>query len=250
MGPMSRLLVLVGLAAILASAPASADARPHFRVLVFSRTAGFHHDSIPVATAAIRELGARHRFTVHATDDPAVFSARGLRRYAAVVWLMTSGDVLDPVQERAFAGYVRRGGGYVGVHSASDTEYDWPFYGNLVGAYFKQHPNIQPATVDVAPAFASRAGLPRQWTRTDEWYDFRTNPRPRVHVLATLVESSYSGGTMGADHPIVWCHRSGRGRSWYTGMGHTAESWVEPAFRAHVLAGIRFAATGARAGCP
>jgi type 1 glutamine amidotransferase len=238
------------MAGALAAPWAVAAASAHFRLLVFSRTAAFRHDSIPVATAAVRELGARHGFAVHATEDPAAFSGRGLRRYAAVVWLMTTGDVLDPAQQRAFAAYMRRGGGYVGVHSASDTEYDWRFYGDLVGAYFLQHPAVQPATVEVTPRFASKAGVPRRWTRTDEWYDFRTDPRPHVHVLATVAESSYSGGTMGPDHPIVWCHRSGRGRAWYTAMGHTAESWVEPAFRAHMLAGIRFAATGERAGCP
>ena len=109
---------------------------------------------------------------------------------------------------------------------------------------------MQPATVDVTAPFARAARLPRAWTRTDEWYDFRTNPRPHVHVLATLDESTYAGGTMGADHPLVWCHRSGGGRAWYSEMGHTPESWTDPAFRRHVLAGLRFAAQGWRGGCP
>jgi Trehalose utilisation len=133
---MRRLLVLLVLVAILAPVPALAEAKPRFRLLVFTKTAAFRHDSIPVATAAIRELGAQHRFAIHATEDASGFTFRGLRRYAAVVWLMTSGDVLNPTQQRAFEAYMRRGGGYVGVHSASDTEYDWPFYGDLVGAYF------------------------------------------------------------------------------------------------------------------
>jgi hypothetical protein len=124
------------------------------------------------------------------------------------------------------------------VHSASDTEYDWSWYGGLVGAYFRDHPAIQQAVVNVAEP---RNGLPAQWTRTDEWYNFRPNPRSSVHVLATLDESTYQGGTMGADHPIAWWHDYDGGRAWYTAGGHTIESWSEPLFLAHVLSGIEYA---------
>ena len=241
---MRPLVVLAELALALLAAPA---ASAKTRLLAFTKTAGFHHDSIPAAVDALR---AQHRYAVEVTDDAGAFTGRNLRRYAAVVFLLTTGDVLDPGQQRAFEGYIHRGGGYAGFHSATDTEYDWPFYGRLVGAYFKQHPAVQPATVDVTAPFARAARLPRAWTRTDEWYDFRTNPRPHVHVLATLDESTYAGGTMGADHPLVWCHRSGGGRAWYSEMGHTPESWADPAFRRHVLAGLRFAAQGWRGGCP
>jgi type 1 glutamine amidotransferase len=237
-------LLVAGAALALAVVP-TADARP--RILAFTKTAGFHHDSIPAAVAALR---AQHRYAVDVTDDASAFTAGNLSRYAAVVFLLTTGDVLDSAQQRAFEGYIDRGGGYAGFHSATDTEYEWPFYGRLVGAYFAQHPAVQPATVVVAPAFARAARLPLQWTRNDEWYDFRTNPRPHVHVLATVDESTYQGGTMGADHPLVWCHRHGRGRAWYSEMGHTQEAWADPAFRRHVLAGLRFAAEGWRPGCP
>ena len=147
--------------------------------------------------------------------------------------------------------YIGRGGGWVGIHSAADTEYDWPFYGGLLGAYFKQHPAVQPAAIDVTDrAHPSTRHLPARWTRTDEWYDFRSNPRGSVHVLATLDESTYSGGTMGADHPIAWCHPFRGGRAWYTAGGHTVESYSEPDFRRHVLGGILWAAGLAKGGCP
>jgi len=216
-----------------------------FAVLVFTRTAGFRHDSIQVGLTALDRLAAREGFTVVATEDPAQFSAANLARYAAVVWLSTTGDVLDPQQQAAFEQYIRLGGGYVGVHAAADTEYDWAWYGGLVGAYFASHPPIQPATVRVAdPDHPSTAGLPAAWIRTDEWYDFRTDPRSSVHVLATVDESTYQGAAMGGDHPIAWCHEYDGGRSWYTGLGHTAESYTEDEFLGHLHGGIRYAARG------
>lgn len=219
------------------------------RILVFSRTAGFRHDSIPAGVQAIRELGAAHGFGVDTTEDPTVFTPGRLRRYRAVVFLNTTGDVLDERQQRAFENYIRGGGGFVGVHAAADTEYDWPFYGGLVGAWFRSHPAIQQATIKVEDrAHPATAHLPTTWTRTDEWYNFRTNPRAEVHVLASLDESSYDPGegAMG-DHPIAWCHHYQGGRAFYTALGHTTESYAEPAFRQHLLGGIRWAAGLAQA---
>ncbi len=209
------------------------------RVLVFSKTAGFRHDSIEIATETIAALGAQHGFEVMATEDAAAFSTAGLAGFDAVVFLMTTGDVLDAASQAALEAFVVGGGGFVGVHSAADTEYDWPWYGELVGAYFQAHPAIQPAVLTVEdPAHPSTAGLPSPWAATDEWYDFRTNVRGRAHVLLTLDEASYSGGTMGADHPMAWCRDVGAGRSWYTGLGHTREQWATPELQAHVLGGL------------
>ncbi|WP_420810689.1 ThuA domain-containing protein, partial [Jiangella asiatica] len=221
-------------------------------VLVFSKTAGFRHDSIPAGIAAIEELGAENGFEVTATEDAAAFTADNLAQYDAVVFLSTTGDVLNDEQQAAFEGYIAAGGGYAGVHAAADTEYDWPWYGGLVGAYFDSHPQIQPATVTVADrVHPSTAGLPQRWERTDEWYNYRANPRGDVHVLAALDEDSYDpgGGAMGADHPIAWCHDYEGGRSWYTGGGHTQESYAEPAFREHLLGGILTAAGELPADC-
>jgi type 1 glutamine amidotransferase len=221
-----------------------------YDVLVFSRTAGFRHDAIPAGIQAIRELGAAGNFTVTATEDPARFNATELARYEAVVFLNTTGDVLNAGQQTAFENYIRGGGGYVGVHAAADTEYNWPFYGELVGAYFASHPAIQPATVRVEDrAHAATAGLSPAAVRTDEWYNFRTNPRSAAKVLATLDESSYSGGTMGADHPHVWCKTLAGGRSFYAGGGHTQAGYTEPGFRSLLLGGIRYAANRTRADC-
>jgi type 1 glutamine amidotransferase len=196
-----------------------------YKVLVFSKTVGFRHDAIAVGTQAIRDLGAANGFTVDATEDAAVFSDGGLAPYAAVIWLLTTGDALDDTQQAAFERYIRAGKGYVGVHSASDTEYTWPWYGDLVGAWFASHPAIQTANVEVADhVHPSTVDLPDTWRREDEWYNYRTNPRTTTHVLATLDEGSLSGSTMGYDHPIVWCQGFDGGRSWYTGMGHTQAS--------------------------
>jgi type 1 glutamine amidotransferase len=220
---------------------------PGTRVLVFSRTAGYRHASIPRGIAAVRELGSRHSLIVEATEDPKVFSDSGLRPYKVVVFLSTTGDVLDDAQQAAFERWVRAGGGFVGVHSASDTEYDWPWYGQLVGAYFKRHPAIAQATVDVRDrSHPSTRCLAARWSRTDEWYDFRAPPAGDVHVLATLDESTYAGGEMGASHPIAWYHERDGGRAWYTALGHTEESYAEPAFLDHLAGGILWAAGAAK----
>ncbi|MBV9374324.1 MAG: ThuA domain-containing protein [Alphaproteobacteria bacterium] len=234
-------LLAVGVSVVCSSIGNSAD--PRFTVLVFSKTAGFRHDSIPQGVAAIEALGAEHGFAVDETEDAARFSDAALARYRVIVFLNTTGDVLDAGQKAAFEGYMRSGGGFVGIHSAADTEYGWPWYGGLIGAWFKSHPQIQRATVHVAdPRHPSMKDLPAAWERTDEWYNFRTNPRGAVRVLATLDEATYSGGTMGADHPIAWCQEVKGGRSWYTGMGHTKESYAEPLFRLHLLGGMESAA--------
>jgi type 1 glutamine amidotransferase len=241
-----RTLLLAALALIPIGGVA---AEPEFAVLVFTRTTGFRHDSIPDGIAAIEALGAERGFAVAGTEDASRFTDRELARYRAVVFLNTTGDVLDDAGKAAFERYIRAGGGFVGVHSASDTEYHWQWYGRLVGAYFASHPAVQRATVRIAdPDSPATEGLPAIWRRTDEWYNFRTNPRGAVHVLATLDESSYEGGTMGADHPIAWCREIDGGRGWYTAMGHTAESYGEPLFRLHLLTGIEVAA-GLRGGC-
>ncbi len=213
------------------------------KILVFSKTAGFRHDSIPDGIAAIRQLGQQNGFEVTATEDGAAFNDANLAQYQSVVFLSTTGDVLNNEQQSVFERFIRNGGGFAGVHSATDTEYGWAWYGGLVGAYFQNHPNIQRATIRIEDgAHPSTTGLPAAWQRNDEWYNFRLNPRGRVKVLATLDETTYNGGAMGADHPIAWCQLYDGGRSWYTAGGHTRESYGEPLFRQHLLGGIQFAA--------
>ena len=211
-------------------------------VLVFSKTEGFRHNSIPYGISAIEELGQQHDFGVDASEDASTFTFENLQQYDAIIFLSTTGDVLNRNQQDAFERYIRNGGGFVGIHAASDTEYNWPWYGELVGAYFDSHPAIQTATIEVADRIhPSTTHLPEYWERTDEWYNYNENPRGRVHVLATLDESSYSGGNMGYDHPIAWMHEFDGGRSWYTGGGHTQDSYSEPDFLKHILGGIMYA---------
>jgi glucose/arabinose dehydrogenase/type 1 glutamine amidotransferase/PKD repeat protein len=215
------------------------------RVLVFSETTGFRHGSIPAGRNAICRLAGGEGIAVDWSEDSAVFDADTLARYDAVVFLSTTGDPLDDAQQAAFEEYIGKGGGYAGIHAAADTEYDWAWYGGLVGAYFESHPPVGEATVEVSDAkHPSTAGLPQRWTRTDEWYSFRSNPRGDVHVLATL-----EGGAMGVDHPTAWCHNYDGGRAWYTGGGHTTQSYDEPAFRRHLLGGIKWAANLAAGEC-
>ena len=244
---MTRLLaLLLLLGGCAGSGPAASDAAP--RLLVFSKTGGWVHDSIPAAVEAVRELGEAGGFAVDATDDAAVFSDDGLEGYDAVVFLLTSGDVLDAEQEAAMERFVRAGGGFAGVHSASDTEYEWPFYGDLVGAYFAEHPPVQPGEVDVVADHPSTAPLPERWTWTDEWYAFRERPEG-VRVLLAVDESTYEGGTMGDDHPVAWCHEALGGRAWYTALGHRAEGYADDTFRAHLLGGLRYVAGLADGDC-
>ncbi len=252
------LAVLLAVATLLATGGAepaeSRIASPPLQpgsVLVFTKVGtlpsgqpSFRHDSIPAATLALRELGRQNGFRVTVSDDSGSFTDASLRRFDAVVFLLTTGDVLDAHQQAAFVRFIRSGGGYVGIHSASDTEHGWRFYAGLVGAVFRVHSSVQQATVVIEDSSSeSTRLLPARWTRTDEWYAFERNPRRHVHVLARLDETTYApGGASMPDHPISWCHRYRGGRSWYTAMGHTAESYGEPLFRAHLLGGILWAA--------
>jgi type 1 glutamine amidotransferase len=244
-------LAAAGVAASPGPAQPRAQSADAFQVLVYSRTEGFRHLSIPSGIRAIRELGAEHGFGVEATEDPAQFTRRNLKRFEAVVFLLTTGTVLEEPQKRAFMRYVRRGGGYVGVHSAADTEYDWPFYGRLVGAYFKSHPIQQFADfLTEAPRHPATAHLPPRFNVFDEHYSFKTNPRPNVKVLLSVDEATYEqdpntshlpggpaeSGVMG-DHPMSWCHDNLGGRAFY--------DW----FREHLLGGIATAAKQVRARC-
>ena len=241
------------------------DAR--FRVLVFSKTAGFRHASIDEGHAAIEGLGNEHAFQVDHTEDSTAFRDAVLNRYDAVVFLSTTGDVLNDTQQRAFERFIQAGHGYTGIHSAADTEYDWNWYGHLVGGYFLSHPSGtypnggRDGSIDVEDRTDhSTEGLPARWNRIDEWYNYRSpdyqdptvpdgdySPRNGgVHVLATLDETTYEEGDgndpVADDHPISWCQRYDGGRSWYTGIGHTEETFTEADCLNHILGGIEISA--------
>jgi type 1 glutamine amidotransferase len=212
------------------------------KVLVFSKTAGFHHNSIPEGQAAIIKMGQENKFGVDTTSDASVFTKDNLKQYKAVVFLNTTGNALDDQQQAAFEQFIRGGGGFVGVHSATDTEYDWPWYGRLVGAYFKSHPAPQEASLDILDSkHISTKHLPKRWTRKDEWYNFKWMS-DSVHVLMTIDENTYTGNRMGTTHPMAWYHSFEGGRAFYTELGHTKEAYTtDTLFLQHLLGGIQYA---------
>ena len=212
------------------------------RVLVFGKTAGFHHASIPDGMKAIQKLGQENGFTVDTTTDASLINEDSLAKYATVIFLNTTGDVLDQYQQADFERYIQAGGGYVGVHAAADCEYHWPWYGGLVGAWFKSHPRQQEAHLKVHkdPKFPITDSLPDPWVRKDEWYNFRALPKD-VHVLLEIDEKSYEGGENGDFHPMAWYHDYDGGRAFYVELGHTSESYTEDNYLKLLLEGIRYA---------
>jgi type 1 glutamine amidotransferase len=266
-------------AASLTAAPATAlpAADDEYRVLVVGETLGFRHSHIDETTHAIIDLGAEHGFTVDVWDPPNASagwwgpgspgqpelsltstpftSSEDLAQYATIVFVSPVDNtnsldpavpkLLDDAELAAFQGYIRSGGGFVGLHAATDTLHTADWYTRLVGggARFANHPQQQTATMRVEdPAHPSMRGVPLEWTRFDEWYNYTLNPRDDVHVLMTLDESTYSGGSMGEDHPIAWCQNFEGGRSWYQGAGHVEAAWTDPVFLTHVLGGIEWTA--------
>jgi len=215
------------------------------KVLVFSKNTYFFHTSIPKGNAAIIKLGAENGFDVDTTTNAEYFTEDSLKKYAAVIFLNnadTSGSLLNNYQEAEFERYIQSGGGYVGIHAASDAEYDWGWYGRLVGGYFNGDPDkSQEGILHVEDStHPATKGLPVEWKRTDEWYNFKKLNKD-VHVLITIDESTYKGGTNGRYHPMSWYHDYDGGRAFYTALGHTEASYTEPLFLKHILGGIKYA---------
>ncbi len=214
------------------------------RILVFSKTAGFRHESISSGIAALKQLGFTHGFIVDTTENASSFQEENLKRYKTIVFLNTTGDVLNQEQQNDFERFIQAGGGYIGIHAATDTEYDWPWYGKLAGAYFDNHPsdpNVQKGTFYVVDKnHIATDSLPDKWERTDEFYSFKKF-NPDIKVLIKIDEKSYHGGTNGDYHPMAWFHEFDGGRAFYTNMGHTHETFSEPLFLKHLLGGIQYA---------
>ncbi|MCK0156929.1 ThuA domain-containing protein [Cellulophaga sp. F20128] len=233
---MKTSLLLVLLFAIFSSFTKKED-----KVLVFSKTEGFRHGAIEAGIASLKKMGKEKNFTVVATEDAAFFTKDVLETYAAVIFLNTTGDILNDAQQVAFENYIKTGGGFVGVHAATDTEYDWPWYNKLVGAYFLNHPKQQEATLTIVDKkHRSTKMLGDTWQKFDEWYNFK-DINPDINVLIEIDESSYEGGKNGAHHPMSWYHNYDGGRAFYTGMGHTDETFGNPKFLEHLYEGIKYA---------
>ena len=230
-------LLLISLPILIASA----TTKQKKKILVFSKTAGFRHASIPKGKEALLLLGKQNNFQIDTTEDAGFFTANTLKQYNAVVFLSTTGNILNDEQQKAFEEYIKSGKGFVGIHAAADTEYDWPWYNKLVGAYFLSHPKQQKAKLTVTDhKHASTKHLPTTWERFDEWYNYKSRNKD-VKVLMTIDESSYEGGKEGAYHPMAWYHQFDGGRAFYTALGHTDESYKEENFLKHVLGGIKYA---------
>ena len=234
------LFVLLLISLLYTSCSHKRDGKP--RILVFSKTAGFKHASIPVGITAIQKLGSENGFDVDTTKNAERFTEAELKKYSAIIFLSTTGNVLDYRQEAAFERYIQAGGGFVGIHAATDTEYDWGWYGRLVGAYFNGHPKTQAARFIIKDkSFKATAHFSDTvWQHTDELYNFK-KINPALHVLITIDETSYEGGTNGAFHPISWYHDYDGGRSFYTELGHVDEAYENSTYLKHLLGGIQYA---------
>ncbi len=213
-------------------------------LLVFTKTEGWRHDSIEAGIEAVMKLGQENGFSLTLTEDNSYFTPSNLSRYDAVLFLNTTLTVFDDEHREAFKEYIQNGGGFAGVHSATDTEYDWPWYGELVGAWFDNHPNnpnVREAVIDVVnPDHPATSMLPERWQRSDEWYNFGYM-NENVNVLLKLDTDSYSGSDHPGNHPIAWYHEFDGGRVFYTGLGHTRESYSEELFLRHLLGGLKYA---------
>ncbi|QIL88529.1 ThuA domain-containing protein [Microbulbifer sp. SH-1] len=239
--------VALAIGALLSPAFAqAAETAEEKRILVFSKTNGWRHESIIDGKKALLELGLEEGLAVDISENAALFDSDTLAGYDAVVFLNTTGNIFSNSQRRAFEHYIRSGGGFVGIHAATDTEYEWPWYNKLVGAYFANHPQQQEAekvVVDFehpATGFLQAELEGNRWRRFDEWYNFKS-VNPDIRVLMKLDESTYEGGENGENHPIAWYHEYDGGRAFYTAGGHTGESYRDPLFLQHILGGIRYA---------
>jgi type 1 glutamine amidotransferase len=211
------------------------------KVLVFSKTAGYRHASaIQSGKKELLELAKKNKFVVDTTESSDAFTAENLKKYSAVVFLCTTGNVLNEEQQKAFEQFIRNGGGYLGLHSASDTEYDWAWFGGLNGAYFKNHPRQQEAVFNVVVNnHIATAHLPKVWKRFDELYNFKWIGTD-LTILITIDENSYTGGGNGEHHPMAWYHEYDGGRGFYTALGHDNKSWEDPLYQQHVLGGLKY----------
>jgi uncharacterized protein len=233
-------LLFIALIGLVAFRPAT---KTRDRVLIFSLTKGYHHASIADGITAITQWGSEAAYDADTTTNPALFTNENLKRYKAIIFLSPTGNgFFNDDEKAALQKYIHNGGGFVGIHAATDCLYDWEWYGKLVGAYFTKHPKIQEATLHtIDKTHSSTQTLPSTWQHSDEWYNFK-NISPDIKVLVTVDEKSYTGGENGDAHPISWYQNFEGGRVFYTALGHTKEDYTTDAlFKAHVLAGIKYA---------
>ena len=237
----AAILFLCLLSLTCTKSPDEETPKENLNVLIFSKTGGFRHESIEPGGIALKSYFELKGITSLQSEDSSLFNGNQLSSFDVVIFFNTTGNILDSLQQESLVKHVKSGKGFVGIHSASDTEYDWPWYTGLVSAQFASHPDIQQATiVKTDTSHISAKHLPDRWTRTDEWYNFKQLPA-NVNVLLTIDETTYQGGMHGASHPMSWYHSYDGGRSFYTAMGHTVESYHDTMFLEHVYQGVKWA---------
>lgn len=232
----------------------SSTAQKQFRALLFTKTNGWHHESIHEGVDAIRKMADRHWFDVEWHEDPARFNDGNLAKFDVIIFLNTTGDILNNEQQAAMEKFIKAGKGFVGIHSAADTEYDWPWYTKLVGHMFKIHPAVQSAKLKFTQnPFPGLQGFKETHYWTEEWYDYKPATVPDLKYILAVDEKTYNpkvqwgenkSDGMGAFHPIAWYHEYDGGRAFYTGLGHLPAEFSEQALQDHIYAGILYAAKG------
>lgn len=225
-----------------------------FKVLLVTTTKGWHHESLHAGVLAIQDLGKKNFFDVVLFENPNGFNDKFLEQFQAVIFLCTTGDIFDTAQQKVMERFIQSGKGYVGIHSASDTEYDWDWYTKLVGRMFNIHPAIQTARVNILDtSFSGLNGFSGNKWWTEEWYDFGPEKITGLKYILAVDESSYNpkvqwgekkSDGMGKLHPVAWYHNYDGGRSFYTALGHMPTDFSDPVFLNHLYAGIFWAATG------
>jgi len=220
-------------------------------VLVFSKTSGYRHNSIPSGLKMLSDLALERKWLLTATENADLFTPDFLKNFDVVVFLNPTQEVLNDQQQKDFEAFMNTGKGFVGIHAAADCEYEWPWYGQLNGAFFKTHPKCQAGTVIFEntdhPSMAPFKGMTTYRT-VDEWYTFKENPRSKVHVLARLDETSLDAETLKddkwkmGDHPLIWYQEMGQTRSYYTVFGHTPEAFQDPKVKEHIGCAIDWVA--------
>jgi type 1 glutamine amidotransferase len=232
----------------------SVVAQKQFKALLVTTTLGWHHESVHAGVLAIQQLGVRNAFDVTLMEDPGSITDKNLEQFKVIIFLNTTGNIFDSTQQKVMERYIQSGKGFVGIHSASDTEYDWPWYNQLVGRMFHIHPVIQTAKVNILDAdFPGLQGFSNNKWWTDEWYEFGPEKTSDLHYILSIDETSYNpkvdwgnkkGLGMGKLHPVAWYHNYDGGRSFYTALGHLPSIYSDAAFLNHLYAGIFWAATG------
>ena len=210
-----------------------------YSVLVITETKGWVHDSIESGLKLIQNIGNKNNFNVYHSDNSSVITYKNLKEIKTIIFLNTTEEILTDVEQKVMESFIKSGKGFVGVHAAADTEYNWQWYGKLVGAYYRNHPEVMNGKI-LTINHKITNHLDSEWEIEDEWYNF-DYVNYDINILLHLDEDSYVGGEHPDYHPITWYHEYDGGRSFYTGLGHTKEVYEDERFIKLLEKGILYA---------